>query len=380
MSLLHTGTLLDSNFLGAIMEKTDDWDGKPHWERDPEVAEKYIQYVDCNVELKLPDGVESRTIVPHGASFWTRTAKITTIRDKGSFISYFLKVSIGDDGKAMMRGEFESMKTLHNTVPALVPKPIAWGTYKTDKNIHFFLCTSCDMSNELCSLDTFPKMLAELHQGGVSPNGKFGFPVVTYQGRLAQDPKWCDTWEEAFSRNIDIYFEHELKAQGPDEEIANLRGIIMKRVIPRLLRPMETEGRSLTPRLIHGDLWEGNAGTDKTTALPKIYDACSWYAHHEFEMAPWRPARQKMGKAYVEAYLKHFPPSDPVEDFDGRNALYALRFNLCSSGLYPGNLNYREVVRNDLRELVLRYPKTCEEWASQPAGQLQRNEKVSKNL
>lgn len=50
MSLLHTGNLLDSNFLGAIMEKTDDWDGKPHWERDPEVAEKYIQYVDCNVE------------------------------------------------------------------------------------------------------------------------------------------------------------------------------------------------------------------------------------------------------------------------------------------------------------------------------------------
>ncbi|KAF7539100.1 hypothetical protein G7054_g2449 [Neopestalotiopsis clavispora] len=359
------------------MEKTDDWDGKPHWERDPEVAEKYIQYVDCNVEMKLPDGVKSRTIIPHGASFWTRTAKITTIRDGGSSISYFLKVSIGDDGKGMMRGEFESMNALHNTLPALVPKPIAWGTYKTDENIHFFLCTFCDMSNELCSLDMLPKMLAELHQHqhGVSPNGKFGFPVITYQGRLAQDPTWCDTWEEAFSRNIHIYFEHELKAQGPDEEIARLREIIMKRVIPRLLRPMETGGRSLTPMLIHGDLWEGNAGMDKTTELPTIYDACSWYAHHEcklhigslfrdqahnnrVEMAPWRPARQKMGKPYVEAYLKHFPASDPVEDFDGRNALYALRFNLCSSGLYPGNLNYREVVRNDLRELVSRYAET----------------------
>lgn len=146
------------------------------------------------------------------------------------------------------------MKALHVTLPALVPKPIAWGTYRTDENVHFFLCTFCDMSNELCSLDTFPKMLAELHQEGVSPNGKFGFPVVTYQGRLAQDPTWYDTWEEAFSRNIDIYFEHELKAQGPDEEIAHLREIIMKRVIPRLLRPMETGGRSLTPRLIHGDL------------------------------------------------------------------------------------------------------------------------------
>jgi hypothetical protein len=42
------------------------------------------------------------------------------------------------------------------------------------------------------------------------------------------------------------------------------------------------------------------------------------------EMAPWRPARQKMNRPYVEAYLRHFPASEPVEDFDGRNALYAL--------------------------------------------------------
>ncbi|KAK8136215.1 Fructosamine/Ketosamine-3-kinase [Apiospora sp. TS-2023a] len=363
------------------MDVSTDWDGTPHWEQEPEVAEKYIRYIDPNVQssklniervprtvtdkrgTELPDRAVAQDIIPHGASFWTRTAQIMTSQPDGTPMPFFLKVSIGDDGKGMMHGEYESMKCLNQALPELVPFPIAWGTYETDPGIHFFICTFYDMDEELCSLDTFPRLIAELHKQGISPNGKFGFPVTTYQGRLPQDPTWCDTWEECFSRNIDIIFEHEVKAQGPDDELAELRRTIMERVIPRLLRPMETDGRKVVPRLIHGDLWEGNAGTDLDTAIPKIFDACSWYAHNEFEMAPWRPLRQKMGKPYVKAYTEHFPVSEPVEDFDGRNALYALRrFNLCSSALYPGNLNYRNVVRTDLRDLVERYPETFEQW------------------
>ncbi|KAK8030711.1 hypothetical protein PG990_000445 [Apiospora arundinis] len=154
---------------------------------------------------------------------------------------------------------------------------------------------------------------------------------------------------------------------GPDKELAELRRTVTERIVPRLLRPMESGGRRVVPRLIHGDLWEGNAGTDRATAIPKIFDACSWYARNEFEMAPWRPVRQKMGKPYVEAYIQHFPPAEPIEDFDGRNALYALRFNLCSSAFYPGNLNYRNVVKADLRELVERYPGTFEQWQEKQA-------------
>lgn len=31
-----------------------------------------------------------------------------------------------------------------------------------------------------------------------------------------------------------------------------------------------------------------------------------------------------MGKPYVNAYQQHFPVSEPTEDFDGRNLLYAM--------------------------------------------------------
>ncbi|KAK8034307.1 hypothetical protein PG993_009302 [Apiospora rasikravindrae] len=307
------------------MQVSPDWDGTPNWKEEPEVPDQYIRYIDINVQDRMPGGVIAHKIVPHGASFWKRTARIEAFGEEGYRHRFFLKVSIGDDGKGMMHGEYESMKALHETMPELVPRPIAWGTYYTAKDVHFLLCEFHDMDEGLCSLATFPKLLAELHKKGVSPTGQFGFPVATYQGRLPQDPTWCDTWEECFSRNLDVMFEHELRAQGPgDAELAELRRIVMTRVVPRLLRPMESGGRRVVPRLIHGDLWEGNAGTDLATEVPKIFDACSWYAHNEFEMAPWRPARQKMGKAYVNAYIQHFPPSEPTEDFDGRNALYAV--------------------------------------------------------
>jgi protein-ribulosamine 3-kinase len=79
------------------------------------------------------------------------------------------------------------------------------------------------------------------------------------------------------------------------------------------------------------------------------------------DLAPWRPTRHKIGKPHVTEYLKHYPMSEPVKDFDDRNALYCMyvfmyvamllqarlsfrrRFNLCSSALYPGNLRFRNM-------------------------------------
>ena len=56
---------------------------------------------------------------------------------------------------------------------------------------------------------------------------------------------------------------------------------IFDKVIPRLLRPLETGGRQIQPRLIHGDIWAGNASTNVDTNLPVIYDGACLYAHNE---------------------------------------------------------------------------------------------------
>ena len=117
--------------------------------------------------------------------------------------------------------------------------------------------------------------------------------------------------------------ELEEEAQGPSADLQALYVPFYEKVIPRLLRPLETGGRHIEPCLVHGDLWYGNASTDLGTDLPIVFDACCFYAHDEYEMGTWRPVRYKLGRPYMEAYHKFFPISAPEEDHDDRNALYA---------------------------------------------------------
>jgi hypothetical protein len=46
----------------------------------------------------------------------------------------------------------------------------------------------------------------------------------------------------------------EIQRKGPSEELNVLSDALFQMVIPRLLRPLENEGRVVKPSLIHGDL------------------------------------------------------------------------------------------------------------------------------
>ena len=94
-----------------------------------------------------------------------------------------------------MSGEFKSMTEIHNAVPAFAPTPIAWGTYVSDPDIHFFLCPFHVMSEELPDVQRFSTRVAELHKNEKSPTGTYGFPCTTFQGNLPRDNRWTDTWE-----------------------------------------------------------------------------------------------------------------------------------------------------------------------------------------
>lgn len=71
------------------------------------------------------------------------------------------------------------------------------------------------------------------------------------------------------------------ETQDSDEEMRELRKGLMGRVIPRLLRSLETGGRVLVPRLVHRDLWAGNAAVDAGSGRAIIFDASPLFAHNE---------------------------------------------------------------------------------------------------
>lgn len=181
----------------------------------------------------------------------------------------------------MMEGEYTSMSCIHAIVPDLCPRPIAWGTYQTLPDTHFFLCEFRDMTGQPPDAVPFAKKMAELHSKAVSPNGKFGFPVRTHHGHIPIDHDWADTWEEYFSTRKRPLIELEEASQGPSADLRQLSEPFFDVVVPRLLRPLETEGRKILPRLVHGDCWDGNASMDERSGLPIIFDAASFYAHNE---------------------------------------------------------------------------------------------------
>ena len=275
-------------------------DPEPVWDKPVDVPEKWIQTVDDNVytsksflrdrkstkaqnltKSELPPDSQVKGIFPHGASYWTRTAEIQTEQVDGVPRSFFLKVTQNEIGKAVVSGEFVSMKTLHDTIPHLTPIPFAWGTYAADSNVHFFLCGFVDMTDDLPDVQALAASLADLHMKGLSPNGKYGFSVPNFQGTIPQYTAWTDTWEEFFSNSLKLVMRNEEKSQGPDPEVQQLCESVLTKVVPRLLRPLETGGRRIQPRLVHGDIWDGNVSTDIATSTLVIFDAACIYAHNE---------------------------------------------------------------------------------------------------
>lgn len=53
------------------------------------------------------------------------------------------------------------------------------------------------------------------------------------------------------------------------------------RAVPVLLSDFEPAPR---PVILHGDLWSGNIGYDKSTNSPVIYDGSSYYGHGEADL------------------------------------------------------------------------------------------------
>lgn len=119
-------------------------------------------------------------------------------------------------------------------------------------------------------------------------------------------------------------FDIESSAHVHDAEFESLKTITLEKIIPRLLRPLETGGRSIKPCLIHSDLWLGNCMPDAHTGRIMIFDSCAYWGHNESDLGSWRAPRYRLGKEYLEEYQRVMGVSEPREEWDDKNGLYAM--------------------------------------------------------
>lgn len=265
----------------------------------------------------------------------------------------------------MMLGEFTSVTQIHSLIPGLVPTPHGWGKYKAGSpDTYFFLSDFLDMDMSAPEPAQFTKRVAELHRKSNSPNGMFGFEVTTCDGKLPHTVAWEKSWATFFSKLLRGVLKLDTEVNGiwPELEAAADRVIIG--VIPRLLGILQADGRELKPSLIHGDCWEGwwlkascmliytkliflgNVGTLLETGDVILYDAGSYYAHNEMELGIWRCQWGQFFRAqvYSRSYMRNYEAADPTEEWDDRNRLYSLKYNLNYSGGHPGNVTRQTLV------------------------------------
>ena len=100
----------------------------------------------------------------------------------------------------MLFGEYTSIHLMDSLIPGICPRPLGWGRYSQKDPARFFLLsTFLDLSNEPPDAEKLATRLAALHHKGSSPNGKFGFPVVTYNGALGHTVDWEESWATFFT-------------------------------------------------------------------------------------------------------------------------------------------------------------------------------------
>ncbi|KAK8068978.1 hypothetical protein PG994_005594, partial [Apiospora phragmitis] len=223
----------------------------------------------------------------------------------------------------LIKGEFESQRELHKYLPGNVAVPVGYGTLASDPSSSFFLTAFLNLCEEVPGPAQVAEVLKKLHGTSVSPNGRFGFHIPTFNGVVPLVNEWCDTWEEYFARQLrsDIEWEHSIR--GPDPEFDTTADEFFEKVIPGSCVHSRREKKHRT-------------------------DAVG--------LAMMREPRYHFTGEHVSKYLEAMPPSEPVEDFDDRNALYAMRDNIINAGLHDHRAFLRDKVKEEMRRLIAKHP------------------------
>ncbi|MDF1737556.1 MAG: fructosamine kinase family protein [Verrucomicrobiales bacterium] len=175
--------------------------------------------------------------------------------------------------------------------------------------------------------------LAEMHQT-VSPTNQFGCDFDNFIGATPQPNPWTNSWAEFFTEHrLGHQFRLAEAAGNPFPEAAKLTGAI---------RPY-LAGLDISPALVHGDLWGGNA-SDTEEGSPVIFDPAPYFGDREVDIA-FTTLFGGFDDSFYKAYRSIHPAPDPL-----LHAIYNLYHLLNHNYLFGGH--YRDQSMHSMNAIL----------------------------
>jgi len=212
----------------------------------------------------------------------------------------------------------QNLRKYINQENLVIPEVIA---YKNIKNIEILLIEWIDMHN--FDQKKLGKGLGELHLKSAESNPKmFGFPVEGFIGTKDQKKGLEDNWIDCFLNLRIIPQLLSLKSRILDKEIINK---VKEKIKSELLNHKPINA------LVHGDLWSGNAGMDKS-GKGVIFDPASWWADNEVDIAMTK-LFGGFRKEFYDEYHRIFPIKN---GFEKRIIIYNFYHILNHANMFGG--------------------------------------------
>ncbi len=212
----------------------------------------------------------------------------------------------------------QNLRKFINEENLVIPEVIA---YKNIKNIEILLIEWIDM--HIVDQKKLGKGLGELHLKSAESNPKmFGFPVEGFIGTTDQKKGFEDNWIDCFLNLRIVPQLLFLKSTTLDKETINK---VIEKIKSELLnhKPINS--------LVHGDLWSGNAGTNKS-GKGVIFDPASWWADNEVDIAMTK-LFGGFRKEFYEEYHRVFPIKN---GFEKRIIIYNFYHILNHANMFGG--------------------------------------------
>ncbi len=226
----------------------------------------------------------------------------------------------------------QNLRKYMNQENLVIPEVIA---YKNIKNTEILLIEWIDMHN--FDQKKLGKGLGELHLKSAESNPKmFGFPVEGFIGTTDQKKGFEDNWIDCFLNLRIIPQLLILKSTTLDKEIINK---VKEKIKSELLNHKPINA------LVHGDLWSGNAGIDKS-GKGVIFDPASWWADNEVDIAMTK-LFGGFRKEFYEEYHRVFPIKN---GFEKRIIIYNFYHILNHANMFGGG--YLKQVRDYVQAIL----------------------------